>query len=125
MQEAALRTEQQCGAVAELFPVLRGLVNAFSATGMHAEHVTRAAAVLTACEAHHRTFTKDQMTETATLALTLEMLKDELAGTSTGVHANHLLCSDETRELHAQADLMYIFRNMVKSTVEYAVQAAV
>lgn len=86
MQEEAVRTEQQCGAVAALFPVLQNLVNAFSATGMHVEHVKRATATLTACEAHHRIFTKDQVLQTAALACTLGALKDELAGASTGVH---------------------------------------
>lgn len=80
-----MRTEKQCGAVAELFPVLRSLVNAFSATGAHSDHVKRASAVLTACEAHHKSFTQDQINSVAALALTLGTLKDELAGTPTGI----------------------------------------
>jgi hypothetical protein len=85
LQEEAVRTEKQCGAVAEVFPVLRNLVNAFSATGMHAEHVKKASATLAACEARHGNFTKDQIRQAATLAVTLGTLKDELAGASTGV----------------------------------------
>lgn len=91
MQEEAIRTEKQCGAVAELFPVLRDLVNAFSETGMHAKYVTRATAALSACEAHHHTFSKDQISQATTLALTLGTLQDELAAASTGTASHQLL----------------------------------
>ena len=84
MQEEALRTEKQCAAVAEVFPVLRTLVNALSATGAQEENVKRASAALATCEAHHRTFSKDQINSVATLALTLSTLKDELSSASTG-----------------------------------------
>lgn len=83
-----MRIEKQCGAVANVFPVLRGLVEAFAATGMHAEAVQKATSTLAEIEASHKTFTSEQLNVPSTLAVTLGTLKDELKAAATGGASN-------------------------------------
>jgi hypothetical protein len=89
LQEEAVCAESQFVAYGEVFTVLRKLVDAFASTGMHSEYVKVATGTLEACETTHRNFSKEHISQLATLALTMGTLKDELSGASAGAPLLH------------------------------------